>query len=113
VPPRGPSPPRPSSPALGARATPPMVSDRDAIKRLHDGWQTDPSGSSHPRSFVPGTRTRAEARVVYREGDEDAKEIATPTRRFSVWETANGFPDDSREADEAREERYIRDLRDA
>jgi hypothetical protein len=95
-PPRGPNPPRPPPTALVPSLAQCPVRDRDPVRQLHDG-----------------SRTRAEARVVYREGDEDAKEIATQTRRFSVWETASGLPDDSREADEAREERYIRDLRDA
>jgi hypothetical protein len=43
--------------------------------------------------------------------DDDAEEIATPTRRFSVWEITSGFPDDSREADERLAERSLRDLR--
>jgi hypothetical protein len=46
------------------------------------------------------SRTRAEARLAYREHDEDADEFATPTRRFSVWEATSGLPDDSREEDE-------------
>jgi len=32
-------------------------------------------------------------------------------RRFSFWEITSGLPDDSREADERREEHYLRDVR--
>lgn len=34
--------------------------------------------------------------------DEDAEEIATPTRRFSLAEITSGLPDDSHEAESAR-----------
>jgi hypothetical protein len=43
--------------------------------------------------------------------NEDAEEIATETRRFSVFETTSGLPDDSLEEDERQEERRIRELR--
>jgi hypothetical protein len=43
--------------------------------------------------------------------DEDAAEIATPTRRFSVFEITSGLPDDNREEDERGTERQVRDLR--
>jgi hypothetical protein len=48
---------------------------------------------------------------VYRDSNEDAEEIATPTRRFSLLEIASGLPDDSREADERAAERKLRELR--
>jgi hypothetical protein len=49
------------------------------------------------------------APAVFQEGEEDAE--AFPTRRFKVWETTSGLPDDSREEDERQEARRIRDLR--
>jgi hypothetical protein len=48
---------------------------------------------------------------VFRGSDEDAEEIATPTRRFSIYEVTSGLPDDSREADERAAVRRLRDLR--
>jgi hypothetical protein len=42
---------------------------------------------------------------------EEPEEFPTPTRRFTVWETTSGLPDDSREDDERAEERRLRDLR--
>ena len=69
-----------------------------------------PTGPRGP-SVRDSSRTRAEARVVYREADEDAEEIATPTRRFSLLEITSGLPDDSREAEERGAERRLRDLR--
>jgi len=108
-PPRGPSPPRPPAPAC-VPSTPYAVRECDPVRRLRDGLQTNPSGSSHPRSFVPGTRTRAEARVVYRDEDEDANEELGP-RRFTRLEITSGLPDDCRESDERAEERRLRDLR--
>jgi hypothetical protein len=93
-PPRGPSPPRPPAPALVTSVAPNTVRGRDSIKWSHDG-----------------SRTRAEARVAYPDGDEDAEEIATPTRRFSLLEITSGLPDDSREADERFAERDLRELR--
>jgi hypothetical protein len=91
---RGPSPPRPPTPALAPTITQCPVSDRDPVRRLHDG-----------------SRTRAEARVVYRDGDEDAEEVVTPCRRFTVLEITSGLPDDSREEDERATERLCRSLR--
>jgi hypothetical protein len=112
-PPRGPSPPRPPAPAPKVSGAPQAIRDHDPVKRLHDGLQTNPSGSSHPRPFVPGTRTRAEARVAYRDTDEDAEpeEVVTQCRRFTVLEITSGLADDSREADEKQVERRLRDLR--
>jgi hypothetical protein len=89
-PPCGPSPPKPFAPRL----VPSVVRDLDPVRRLH-----------------VGSRTCAEARVAYRDGDEDAEEIETPTRRFSVYETTSGLPDDSREADESDVARQLRELR--
>jgi hypothetical protein len=93
-PPRGPSPPRPPAPALPPSVAPSAVRDRDPVRRLHDG-----------------TRTRAEARVVYRDSDEDTEEVAAPCRRFPVYDITSGLADDSREADEKQMERRLRDLR--
>jgi hypothetical protein len=109
-PPRGPSPPRPAAPARLPSIAPCAVRARDPVNRLHDGLQTNPSNSSHPRSFVPGTRTRAEARVVFRDSDEDPEEIATPTRRFSLLDIMSGLPNQSREVDERAAERRLGDL---
>jgi hypothetical protein len=63
------------------------------------------------RRLHVGSRTCAEARVAYRDGNEDAEEIATPTRRFSLLEITSGLPDDSREADERASARRLADLR--
>jgi hypothetical protein len=57
-----------------------------------------------------GSRTRAEARAAYREGDEEGEEVPVHSR-FTVWDTTSGLPDDSREADERAAERRVRDLR--
>jgi hypothetical protein len=57
------------------------------------------------------SRTRAEARAAYREGDEDAEEIATPIRRFSLMEVTSGLAEDSREGDDQAVEPRLRDLR--
>ncbi len=63
-----------------------------------------PAGPRGP-SVRDSSRTRAEARVVYRAVDEDAEEIVTPMRRFSILEITSGLPDDSREAEEREAER--------
>ncbi len=61
------------------------------------------------------SRTRFESRLALGgEDDDEADEPADPaneTRRFSWFETTSGLPDDSREADERREEHYLRDAR--
>ena len=62
-------------------------------------------------SVRDSSRTRAEARVVYREADEELEEIATPARRFSVLEITSGLPEDSREAEERAAESRLRELR--
>ena len=84
-PPRGPSPPRPTLPSLTAAHTVPSV--REPTPRPRDG-----------------SRTRAEARTVYRE-DESA------SSRFSEWDITSGLPDDSREEDERQKARRLRELR--
>lgn len=63
-----------------------------------------------PRDYL---RTRLEARLAFpgADEDEDAEEIAGATRRFSVLETTSGLPDDSREEDERRAERRLREMR--
>src|SRR5208283_4481846 len=63
--------------------------------------------------FGDYSRTRFESRVAFGgpDEDEDADEIATPTRRFSLLEITSGLPDDCREADERAAERRLRDLR--
>jgi hypothetical protein len=89
-PPRGPKPPRPTaavalrSPAMGA----------DPVRRARDG-----------------SRTHFESRLAFSGPDQDADEIATPTRRFTTLEITSGLPDDSREADERTAERSLRELR--
>jgi hypothetical protein len=63
--------------------------------------------------FGDYSRTRFESRVAFGgpDGGEDAEEVATPTRQFSLLEITSGLPDDSREADERAAERRLRDLR--
>ena len=58
-----------------------------------------------------GTRTRVEARITFLGTDEDAEEIAAPTRKFAAFEITSGLPDDSREADEREEARRLRERR--
>jgi hypothetical protein len=109
-PPRGPNPPRPQAPALALTIAPTIVRDRDIVRQLHDGLQTNPAGSSHPRSFVPGFRTRAETRVGYRDVNEDP-DFGCDSRRFTLLEVTRGLPDDSREEDERAKDRRLRELR--
>jgi hypothetical protein len=63
-----------------------------------------------PRTPRDGSRTRAEARLAFPEAEEEEDDPAD-SRRFSLWEITSGLPDDSREADERREEHYLRDVR--
>ena len=72
-----------------------------------------PIGSRHlPRD---SSQTRFESRLAF--GAEDVDEVdalidpAAETRRFSLFETTSGLPDDSRDEDERWEERQLRDLR--
>ena len=64
-----------------------------------------PARDSAPRRY-DGSRTRAEARTVYR-ADEDG---VAPSW-FSERDITSGLPDDSREEDEREEERRLSDLR--
>jgi hypothetical protein len=61
--------------------------------------------------FGDYSRTRFESRVAFGGPDEDAEEVATPTRQFSLLEITSGLPEDSREADERAAERRLRELR--
>ncbi|MFZ0891214.1 MAG: hypothetical protein WB778_06600 [Thermoplasmata archaeon] len=56
-------------------------------------------------------RTSFESRTEFPGPDEDAEEIATPTRQLSLLEITSGLPDDARDADERMAERRLRDLR--
>jgi hypothetical protein len=85
-PPRGPSPPKPPAPIHIALV-------RDA--------SLDPNATPRPHD---GSRTHAEARIVYRDD-------APPAPRFSEWEITSGLPDDSREQDQRAETRRLRELR--
>lgn len=58
----------------------------------------------HPHA---GSRTCLETRIAT-PAVEDAEEIPTPTRRFTVWETTSGLPDDSWQEDERLEGRRSR-----
>src|SRR5208283_566755 len=77
--------------------------------------QSRPAGPATPRFPTPRfsdySRTRFESRVAFGGPDEDAEEVATPTRQFSLLEITSGMPDDSREADERAEAQRLRDLR--
>ena len=91
APPKGPAAPKPAipRPTLGTTTVP----DRDGTRRARDG-----------------SRTCFESRIATA-SVEEPEEFPTPTRRFTVWETTSGLPDDSKEEDERQEERRIRDLR--
>ena len=89
-PPRGPRPPRPTA-AVALRS--PAVGS-DPVRRARDG-----------------SRTHFESRIAFPGSDEEADEIATPTRRFLLSEITSDLPDDSREADERAAERRLRELR--
>ena len=91
APPKGPAAPKPAPP--GPAPAPIAVSTRDPARRPHDG-----------------VRTRVEARVAF-PAVEETDEIWTPARRFALWETTSGLPDDSREEDERATERRLRNLR--
>ncbi len=94
APPRSPTPSKSTPPEPTPGPDPIAVPTRDPTRRPHDG-----------------SRTRVEARVVYPRLCEEPDEIATPGRRFSLFEVTSGLTDDSREADEREEERRLRDLR--
>ena len=61
--------------------------------------------------FGDYSRTRFESRVAFGGPEEDAEEVVTPARQFTLLEITSGLPDDSREADERDTERRLRDLR--
>jgi hypothetical protein len=84
APPKGPAPPK---------SAPIAAPTRDPARRPRDG-----------------SRTRIEARIAFPSVEEE-DELPTPTRRFTVMEVTSGLPDDSREEDEQRGERQLRDLR--
>ena len=93
--------PFPDLPAIHeAGASPPATRPRDPISR----WRPRPRVGDY-------SRTRFESRVLFRDQDEDAEEIATPTRQFSLFEITSGLPDNSPEADERAADRMLRDLR--
>jgi hypothetical protein len=72
-----------------------------------------PVGHRSPIRLRPprdASRTRAEARLAFPRADEEEADPAD-SRRFSFWEITSGLLDDSREADERREEHYLRDVR--
>ena len=62
-----------------------------------------------PRVAHDGSRTRTEARIAFPVDDLDP---APPfLGRFTLHDITSGLPDDSREADERRAERELRELR--
>ena len=67
----------------------------------------DRDGTRHARD---GSRTCFESRIAIPSAEEP-EEFPTPTRRFTVWETTSGLPDDCREEDDRAEARHFRDLR--
>jgi len=79
-----------------------------------DGFWTEggaPEPGEPARRPQAGSRTRFESRVLFRNSAEDAEEIATPTRTFSLVDITSGLPDDSREADERAAPRQLREQR--
>ncbi len=76
---------------------------------------SEPSDPVRRPGFHDCSRTGFESRLAFAgadEGDgENAEELATPARRFTLFEIPSGLPDDSREADERDRERHLRDLR--
>ena len=92
--PHGPIMPRPPAPTAA------FSSALYAVRRL------DPACRQHD-----GSRTHLESRLAFPDADEDAEEIATPKRQFSLVEITSGLPEDSREADERAAERRLRELR--
>ncbi len=90
--------------------------DLPAIRGPDTGPQPAPLVAPPARRFPSPrfgdySRTRFESRVAFGDPEEDAEEIATPTRQFTLLEITSGLPDDSREADERAAERRLRDLR--
>jgi hypothetical protein len=67
-----------------------------------------------PRRVHDGSRSRFESRLAFGGADDHEDEpdvIATSARQFCIWDTTSGLPDDSREEDERRDARHLRDLR--
>ncbi len=97
-----------------ANPFPDLPAIRGADASLPSSRSSGPTARSYssPR-FGDYSRTRFESRVAFGGPDEgeDAEEIATPTRQFSLLEITSGLLDDSREADERATERRLRDLR--
>jgi hypothetical protein len=69
-----------------------------------------PRAPIRPRAPRDGSKTRAEARLAFPGADAEEEDPAD-SRKFSLLEITSGLPDDSREADERREEHYPRDVR--
>jgi hypothetical protein len=105
--------------AQRASETPSIANPFSELPAIRDGDASPPSASPRdptsrwcPRArFGDYSRTRFESRVAFAGPDEDAEEIATPTRQFSLLEITSGLPDDSREEDERASERRLRDAR--
>jgi hypothetical protein len=95
-----------------ANPFPDLPAIRGADASLPSSRSSGPTARSYssPR-FGDYSRTRFESRVTFGGPDEDAEEVATPTRQFSLLEITSDLPDDSREADERAAERRLRDLR--
>jgi hypothetical protein len=80
-----------------------------------------PRGPAAPKPFAPapvsrprvhdGSRTHLESRIAFPTESDETEEITASTRRFTLAEITSGLPDDSREEDERREARHLRDLR--
>jgi hypothetical protein len=88
---------------------------------LEIATEVTPKGPTAPKPPGPGcvppprphdgSRTHVEARVAIPAEPDPDEGFATPTRRFTLAEITSGLPDDSREEDERREARHLRDLR--
>jgi hypothetical protein len=61
--------------------------------------------------FDDCSRTRFESRAAFGGPDENAEEIAAPTRQFSPLDITSGLPDDSPEAEERAATRQLREIR--
>ncbi len=85
---------------------------REAVASPPSARPRDPTSRWRPRPRVGDySRTRFESRIAFPDLNEDAEEIAAPTRQFSLLEITSGLPDDSREADERAAARNLRELR--
>jgi hypothetical protein len=100
--------------AFNANPFPNLPAIREADASPETTCPRGPAPRRFPRPrFGDYSRTRFESRVAFggQDESEDAEEVPTPTRRFSLMETTSGLPDDSREADEKQAERRLRELR--